>query len=486
MSHTLKYRLGGAACAVALLGFAAAAEAQTLNSGVSIGPSQRVATPLPPAGVPINTQSSAPPLPSNEALVPDMFGVGPYLRDHGIAILLDDTDEFDGIISGPRGGSANAGQYGFETDVDWERLAGLTGFETHTVVVGRYGIPASRMFGDNLNPSQEIYGAGGNVAAHLVFAYGEETLANGRVNIAAGRMPLLDDFAASPLYCNFQNNAFCGNPKASSDNFAWSSYPDANWAIRARIRPTRSIYVQGGIYFSQSNIYNVAENFRSGFTIDSSYINGEAFPLEIGYEPVFGPDKLPGHYKAGFWYSNNNYASDYFDVNGSAFAQTGLPRRIRKGSTAAYALVDQMVMRNTPAANDGLIIFGGYFHNDEQSATRAEQAEIAALDRGFWKARPLDAVGIAFSYLRVSDLLTKTEELQQALGLPIVGTGGQFYDDAPSGVQTKTYNLEVNYQIHVYRGVTFAPDFQYFFRPNAQGNLPDAALIGFKSHVELF
>ena len=54
------------------------------------------------------------------------------------------------------------------------------------------------------------------------------------------------------------------------------------------------------------------------------------------------------------------------------------------------------------------------------------------------------------------------------------------------GVQKSTYDLELNYQIHVYRGVTFAPDFQYFFRPNGQGNLPDAALLGFKSHVELF
>ena len=47
-------------------------------------------------------------------------------------------------------------------------------------------------------------------------------------------------------------------------------------------------------------------------------------------------------------------------------------------------------------------------------------------------------------------------------------------------------DIELNYQIHVYRGVTFAPDFQYFIRPNAQKNLPDAALFGFKSHIELF
>ena len=43
--------------------------------------------------------------------------------------------------------------------------------------------------------------------------------------------------------------------------------------------------------------------------------------------------------------------------------------------------------------------------------------------------------------------------------------------------------LEVNYDIHVYRGVNFEPDFQYVFRPNAQSNIHDAAVFGFKAHV---
>jgi porin len=44
--------------------------------------------------------------------------------------------------------------------------------------------------------------------------------------------------------------------------------------------------------------------------------------------------------------------------------------------------------------------------------------------------------------------------------------------------------LEVNYNIHVYRGLTFQPDFQYVFRPNAQSNIKDAAVLGFRAHIE--
>ncbi len=483
----------GAACSLStrLLTGTATVALATVLSGVafaqtSLGPSTRVATPLPANGAPINVVSSVPPLPAPEALFPGLFGYGTFLRDHGVAVLLDNVDEFDGIVKGENKGSTNAGQYGLETDIDWERLAGLTGFSTHTVMVGRYGIPASRMFGDNLDPSQEIYGAGGNVAIHLVYAYGEETVANGRADLAFGRMPVLNDFASSPLYCNFQNNAFCGNPKASSDNGAVSSYPDANWAFRLRVRPTQATYIQSGIFFTEDNIYNATGGYRSGFRFNAAHISGETFPVQAGYEPSFGPDQLPGHYSIGFIYDTNKHNDDYYDANGNSFVVSGLAPRIRHGQTAEYVLVDQMLLRHGSGATNGLIGFGTFYHNDDNTSTRTSQGEVGLIDHGFWKARPGDGFGLAFSYLEVSDALSHTEAVQQELGLPITGTGGTFYDDTRPGVQSHTYNFEANYQIHVYRGVTFAPDFQYFIRPNAQANLPSAAVIGFKSHIELF
>jgi porin len=44
--------------------------------------------------------------------------------------------------------------------------------------------------------------------------------------------------------------------------------------------------------------------------------------------------------------------------------------------------------------------------------------------------------------------------------------------------------LETNYSIHVYRRLTFQPDFQYVFRPNAQANIKDAAVFGFRARFE--
>ncbi len=481
-------------------GFAAVAQTSTtsdngvggVQSGASgLGSSQAVNTPLPP-----KPASSEPPLPDfAQSLLPDLFGLRPFLTDHGIAVIFDTVDEFSGNITGgggpipkgtgkTEGGASLDGQYGFETDVNWEKLAGITGFSTHTIVVGRYGgAPASNLIGDNLNPSQEIYGAGGNVVVHLVEAFGEETLAGGKFDVTFGRIPLDNYYMASPLYCAFENNSLCGNPKGLTDNISHSSYPDANWAFNVTIRPLPDYYVQSGIFFTNSNIYNYAENYRTGFNFDTSYISGEAFPVEIGWEPSFGPQHMPGHYKLGFIYDNNPHPDNYFDINGAPFALTGLPPRTDHGSTSAYALFDQMILRNGPGGGDGVVVLGGYDHNDPTSnaAIYTDQIFVGVQDLDFWKARPLDQINALINYQRISGYAGKTQAIDIEEGLPVA----EYYNGA-SGIQTWTMDFELNYAIHVFRGFTFAPDFQYYIRPNAQDNLPDAAFLGFKTHLVFF
>ncbi|WP_215745290.1 MULTISPECIES: carbohydrate porin [Gluconobacter] len=445
-------------------------------------PSERVNTPLNQVYF---GHEWVPPLPHPEAILVDPFGWNTWLRDRGVAIMMDTTNEFSGAITSPtkgyglRQGSSNAGQYSLENDIDWEKLANVRGFSTHALVVGRYGIPGSRMFGDNLNPSSEIYGAGGNVVVHLVYVYAEETIAKGRVDLAGGRIPLLNDFSASPLYCTFQNNAFCGNPKASSDNITHSSYPDASWAFRVRTRPTTSTYIQTGVYFSQAGIYANTQ-YRTGFKFNGADIHGEAIPVEAGWEPLFGKDKLPGHYKVGYAIDNAPHKDNYYDVNGQPYVLTGNSARTLNYSWSAWALADQMILRHHVKGNAdaGLILLGGMYANSPRTQLRAQQYSAGLIDSGFWAARPLDTIGINFSYVRVSKYATATERLQAMYGLPLMS----------SSLTPQTFGevLEATYRIHVMRGITFAPDFQYYFRPGAQKALKDAAMLGFKSHIQFF
>ena len=217
---------------------------QTTNSGAGIGPSQQVAQPR------AETPAIKNVAPSVEHLLGDLGGLRTRLEDRGVCLLLDGITEFAGNVSGgTRKGATFANQVALEADIDWQRLAGVTGLSTHVIAVNRSGSNTSRLFGDNLLPVQEIYGAGGNVAVHLVSAYAQWTASDRVLDIAVGRMNVESDFASSPLYCNYMDNALCDDPKAlPAGDIGHSAYPDAVWAARVRARPTLTTYVQTGVY----------------------------------------------------------------------------------------------------------------------------------------------------------------------------------------------------------------------------------------------
>jgi porin len=138
--------------------------------------------------------------PPVEHLLGDWGGLQTQLAAEGVNIQLNALTEFDGNVSGGvKQGATFANQIGLTNDINWERLAGLTGLSTHIIVVDRSGSSDSQLFGDHLLPVQEIYGSGGNVVVHLVSAYAQETLFNQRLDIAAGRMNVENDFASSAL-----------------------------------------------------------------------------------------------------------------------------------------------------------------------------------------------------------------------------------------------------------------------------------------------
>jgi porin len=453
-----------------LAAVAAPAVAQTSNGG----PSQSVAQPsapqpsAPEASAPMPAQSGV--APSVEHLFDDWWGARTYLESGGIYLSFDALTEFAGNVSGGvKQGSTFANQVAFTADIDWQRLAGVPGFSTHVIIVNRSGANDSTLFGDNLLPVQEIYGAGGNVALHLVSAYAQEKWFDGRLDLAAGRMNVENDFASSPLYCNYMNNMLCGDPKAlPGGDIGHSAYPDGVWGGRVRVRPTADTYVVTGVYEVSQGLYG--DDWRTGWEFDGAQDSGVYVPVEVGYEPRFGASQLPGHYKIGFGYDSSNTFKNF-----SASLPSGAPAPTHTGNTQVWVLVDQMLLRQGPGDQDGIIALAGYIHNDPENSVYADQYFVGALDRGFWPARPQDTAALLFNYSTVSGQLGKVQAQEQELGLP--------FSNNATGVQTHEMILEVNYNIHVYRGLSFQPDFQYVFRPNAQSNIRNAAVFGFRAHV---
>lgn len=406
-----------------------------------------------------------------EHLFGDWWGVRPELEKRGIYLSLDAIAEFAGNVSGGiKQGATSANQVAFSADIDWQKLAGVTGLSTHVIFVNRSGASDSQMFGDNVAPVQEIYGAGGDVAVHLVSAYAEEVMLKGQLDVAAGWMNVENDFASSPLYCNYTNNDLCGDPKAlPGGDLGHSAYPDAVWGGRIRVRPTPETYVVTGVYGVNRDLYGQADS--TGFDFAMPHASGVYVPIQAAYEPKFGADHLPGHYVIGFGYDTSRFQS----FSNALPAGAGGTMSSHDGNTQFWILVDQMLMRNGPGGQDGLIALAGFIRNDPDNSAYAQQYFVGLLDYGFWRARPQDGVGLLFTYFAMSGTLGKVQAEEQALGIPL--------SNSASGIQTNEMLLELDYNIHVWRGLDFRPNFQYVIRPNAQSTLHDAAVFGFKAHV---
>ena len=414
----------------------------------------------------------APAPPPPDKLFGNLGGLTDAWESHGITLGLDWISEFAANVSGGlRTGSTSANQLGFTADIDWEKLAGLRGFSTHVIFVNRSGNNTSNMIGDQISPVQEIFGAGGDVAVHLVSAYGEESLFNDRLDIAAGWMNVENDFASSPLYCTYMNNELCGDPKAlPGGDIGHSAYPEAVWGGRIRVRPTPDTYVTTGVYTVNQDLYG--PNDRSGFEFSEPRISGVYVPIQLGYEPKFGGGQLPGHYVIGFGYDTSRFN------NWALPASAGGQVSTHNGNTQFWLLVDQMLMRNGPGDQDGVIALAGFVRNDPNNTSYGQQYYAGVMDNGFWRARPQDGAAFLFTYFAESGPMGKVQAEEQELGLP--------FSNGATGIQTHEMFLEANYNIHVWRGVDFRPEFQYVIRPNAQSNIRNAFVVGFRAHISFF
>jgi porin len=319
---------------------------------------------------------------------------------------------------------------------------------------------SSDYIGDRVLQAQEIFGAGFDMAVHDVWAYAEQSLFDGRLDIVLGRVFPGMDFAASPLYCDFMTLTICGHPRALTAEQGFIDWPQNTWGGRIRARPTPDTYVMTGVYGSQP----FPAGGRSGFDWSTDHITGAFYALELGWDPQFGPDHLPGHYKIGVGYDTSTFASN-------SFVFTGSPP-IERGRAQFWVTFDQMLFRNGPSS--GLTLLGAYAHDDPNNSFFQNFVWVGMLYSGFWKARTSDQIGLAFTYYQVSSILSETESLQQQFGLP---------PTYPFGVQNHGIVLEANYKLGVYRGVTLQPELEYFIRPGGVTSVRNALVLGLKMHV---
>ncbi|WP_246103538.1 carbohydrate porin [Swaminathania salitolerans] len=401
------------------------------------------------------------------------------LNEKGIGIVVDYTSESAiALDTAHAGDAAYAHQIGAELDLDWGRLVGWQGLRTHAVFVNRAGHNLAADLGDHsLNGYQEIFGSGGDVGVKLVYVYATQNLLRNHMQIAMGKMPVNIDFANSPLYCVFMNKSNCGVPKSLTRNDAgFATYPGSVWGGRVRYWPDSGVYAQTGVYGVNPDL-NTNRYDRSGFRMGTSLYTGVYVPVEFGWIPSFGKNHLVGHYKFGVAYDSSNYPDLYFDTDMNSAVQSGKPHRQTNGKTQLWLEADQMIVRHGDGPLHGTYILAGMTRGQENNSPYGFQVFAGLVDRGFFKRRPKDTIGVEWSETFASSSLIAAQWERYRKGDPLPGNA--------TYPQSHLMTLEATYAFQLYKGVSVQPDYQHIWRTNLQRNKPQVDVIGLRLHAVL-
>jgi hypothetical protein len=166
----------------------------------------------------------------------DWFGFRNKLSAAGIEITGGYAMEFLGNpIGGRSQGSTYVHNILLQSDFNLKKLIGLPNSAFRARFSQRSGDSLTNDHIGNTFNVQELYGGGQTY--RLVELQMYHSLLEDRVNLAYGRLSATDDFLTSPLYCQFVNNAFCGQPDALLQPAGWNLLvPDSDMGCAGAIQ----------------------------------------------------------------------------------------------------------------------------------------------------------------------------------------------------------------------------------------------------------
>jgi porin len=395
-------------------------------------------------------------LPS-EHLLGDWFHLRTELEDRGITPTLTFvTDALGNPTGGLRHGFRAANNLGLDLGFDLEKLAGLNGGSFEVSMSQRFGSSLSARDIGNVFTVQQVFG--GETFRVVDVAYQQELL-DDRVELRIGRIAAGDDFLVSPYNYVFVQNGFDGNPVAIFLNApGMTAYPNASWGALVKGRPTRRMYVMGGVYNGDASI---RANEHHG--MDWS-MHGPAFAIgELGYQRngLPGDPGLLGNYKAGVWYDDSRF------VDFNTVARGGAPH-VGRGNWGIYGLFDQVLVRfGERGSNRGFGVTGSALISPDQSVSQMPFfATGGFLARGLFPSRPADVAGFGVVFGHFSKDLQDSQRRAQ------------------DGVQRHETALELTYRFRFLgAALSLQPDLQYIIRPGGTGRIADALTGGVQAGI---
>lgn len=322
----------------------------------------------------------------------------------------------------------------------------------------------------------------------------EHKFLDGKVSLKAGQLDIGMDFIVPEYYntigsVNFLNQTFFfptmafnvyDQPFFPVGNHALAATPYAAPGARLRVDISPRFYAQAGVYDG-----NPDRSFSgTDFHLDST--EGALSYFEVGFKHNQGKEDtgLPGSFKLGAWY----HTDDFYDMYEGTFvafdnyvAANGIPlppissgtAKTHGGNYGVYFLADHVLWRErdkSDPAQQGLV---GFFR--VSAAPKDRNLAQFGIDgglvfKGLIPTRDWDTLGIAFSYLEISDDLRRAQR--------DINTGfGPFGPVLPEASYEAV--LEMNYKMQLAAWCAVDVSAQRVFHPGGRvvAQTPDAWVL---------
>ena len=370
------------------------------------------------------------------------FGFRDTLAEWGITSNIRyATDLQASVLGGRRTGKAYAGQLGVDVSVDMQKLAGLQGLTFDVSGDWSSGTNLSDDIG-NFFPVAQFF-EGRNVRLYNMFL--QQSLFDGRLDLKVGRFSTGADFLTAPADVSLVNEALNPIVLAIQANVPGvTAEPNATWGARVVTRPTESLSVSMGAFYSDPTLDQLEAN-GTEFGIDDRA--GGFFIGEVAYlvNHAKGAKGLPGRYRVGAYYDSNRYT----------FLRD--PAREQRGNYGFFLAGEQMVYREAES-DQGLSVFCAFIHAPlERINTLPYFASAGVSYRGLLPGRDADSAAFALYY-------------------------GGFSRDLPD--QTYELVLEWTYAIAFSRRVALQPNIQYVMNPGGRAKVDNALVVGVQLWIE--
>ncbi|VDZ70121.1 carbohydrate-selective porin OprB [Klebsiella aerogenes] len=356
---------------------------------------------------------------------------------------------------------------GVRVNLDLEKLLNWQDAEFQMTITDRNGQNLSDQIADPrtgmLSSVQEVYGRG--QTWRLTQFWLRKGLFGDVLDLKAGRVTVGEDF--DNFDSKFQNLAFGSGQAGNWRGDHWYNWPVSQWGGRVRLNITPEVFMQVGFY--NQNPYNYDRG--DGFRLEFSPTEGNLVPVELGWQPKLGSDKLPGNYRLGYYYSsvNDNVYGSWHNggFNDTAHAYGG------------YILAQQQLSAQGGSTDRGITLTLQAVMNDHKTSKTDNYQSIAVTWKGPFDARPQDEIGVGAARIHVNSAYTRMLRQENAFN-------GETDYNSPTYLPVQEgaeYNYELYYNVQATDWLQIRPNLQYVSAPGAVSEVDDAFIGGISANI---